>query len=154
MLTLLITTYTIFWITLLSHEMGHYLYARKYNLDVREIGLGNGFPSLSLGKTKIGILPLSGYVEVEDTKDATNGKKGWEELTEREFFLFSNMSSLFQGIITLIISLSLYLLGYHFLYISFILFFNSMTILCNLLPIGDTDTGSFVSNRNKLNTRQ
>lgn len=154
MLTLFLTTYAIFWITLLSHEMGHYLYARKCQLDIKEIGLGNGFPSLSFGKTKIGFLPLSGYVEVEDTKDARNGKKGWEELTEREFFLFSNMSSLFQGIVTLIISFSLYLLDYHFLYIAFILFFNGMTILCNLLPIGDTDTGSYVSNRHKLKIRQ
>ena len=154
MLTLLITTYAIFWITLLSHEMGHYLYAKKYNLDIKEIGLGNGLPSLSFGKMKIGILPLSGYVEVEDATDTKEGKKGWEELTEREFFLFSNMSSLFQGIATLCISVSLYLFGYHVLYIVFILFFNSMTILFNLLPIGDTDTGSYVSNRHKLHMRQ
>ena len=72
-----------FLILIILHELGHYLFAKKYGVKVEEFGIG--LPPRLIGK-KIGetiyslnLLPLGAFVRLEGEEQSTGGPR-----TERE----------------------------------------------------------------------
>ncbi|WP_068268194.1 site-2 protease family protein [Caviibacter abscessus] len=73
----IIITVIILGIVILLHELGHFLTAKYFGLNIREFSIGMGPKIWSYGIYKLRLLPLGGYVSIEDEEfdKITNLKK-------------------------------------------------------------------------------
>lgn len=129
-LRLVAKQYLLFVVSILLHELAHWLAAIATGMQVRKVSLGyEGIPGFRIGILFVSILPLPAYVEIADIQGSTSHKK-------LGLFYFAGP----------FMSLCLMLLFVFFHHLQGA-FMNLLLLLASLLPYpkGKTDMGGFLS---------
>lgn len=131
-------------IIIFLHELGHMIAAKICNCGVPEFGIGFGKTLFQkkIGKTlyKINILPLGGYVKLQDELNYTRSKYSFTNKTYSQK-VFISLAGIGVNVITGVIA---YFVGLHFdlLWLYLFGFYSILIGLSNLLPIPALD-GSY-----------
>lgn len=136
----ILTFYSYLYLSVLLHELGHFLTGFFFNVQILKFHVGSG-PSVRFTSSNIkfefGMFPTGGYVEFADQNETT--KKPYESLTHSQNLLITAFGPLcnlmlFGVFFVQLMQAQSFLSGFLFIILST---YNLCLFLLNLLPISE-----------------